>query len=303
MADKVELLKHFTAFQGCIAFMLNGGLIVYLIIKRLHQRRLTNLMLINMFLSHLVENVVTILYGTVLAINKDTNKTTKRNIINLSTTMAFLSSFCNLPLTGERLIAIKWPFVYQNIQPLHVYIVCFLSWLPPIIFYSFALGYELDAYYGDLLNATIILATMVLLTIANGMIYGVVRMQKLKIANLQVEDLQPSGTNMESINHLESSGVTEESKKERSKKRNVKASYICVGLVIDYVIFWFPTCFLDLLKIRNLATSVVYTGAFINLFFVRFALLNSFFDPIIYISMNKGIRREIKKTLKTVFRC
>jgi hypothetical protein len=94
------------------------------------------------------------------------------------------------------------------------------------------------------------------------------------------------------------------SKKSRSKgrkkinildRRCVRSAYICTGIVISFMLCWIPHALHDLLKITNVAPSIIYSDSVLARTTIIIAFSNGIIDPIIYASMNKDIKKELRK--------
>lgn len=77
--------------------------------------------------------------------------------------------------------------------------------------------------------------------------------------------------------------------------RYTRATYICTGVVISYVLLWLPHMLHDILEFVDDSIKFNSSGGQYVMTTYVLAFSNSIIDPIIYISLNRSIKKEIKR--------
>uniref|UniRef100_A0A7M5XCD0 G-protein coupled receptors family 1 profile domain-containing protein n=2 Tax=Clytia hemisphaerica TaxID=252671 RepID=A0A7M5XCD0_9CNID len=77
--------------------------------------------------------------------------------------------------------------------------------------------------------------------------------------------------------------------------RCIRSAKMCSVIVITFACCWTPHALHDLLKITNAAPSIVYSDSILARTTLVVAFLNGIIDPILYVTMNKSLKKQIGK--------
>ena len=372
--------------QCILIILLNALLLAFILCKKVLRRKYSNWFLANLFFAHVVEGCVgyTLCYIFYFKV-RDADISIAIKSFTLSTVFSYLTY---VPVTLDRLFAVKWPFRYQMMKTYRVLSVIGILWLLTIVFAILLFSLRINSRYGDMITVSLTIVMFTILISANVLVYKIVRRQtenikktfvqcnshdvvvltlptssstipnmsppsnsvasssntsvdeenslhcnenknksphtafspKLKeyksnedFENLDYQCTSPVHSNreistnttvIETLNGQNSKSNSRNTKaktKETSllDRRCVRSAYMCSGIVISFMLCWTPHALHDLLKITHAAPSIIYSDSVIARATFILAFCNGIIDPIIYVSMNRDIKRELKKLFRS----
>ena len=254
--------------QGSVIIILNIFVIMILIRRKLRDTNSTKLFL-NLQATHIMTAISVVTFGS--------HTTT---IFFLLNNVILMGMFLILMTTTiDRLIAIKYPFIYDSLTSKHCFIVIVSSWLLPLLFLCIGLISDYGKYNYILLSTILISIATVILTASSIIVYGVVKRH----------------VNMIKLNTVIDNGSR---KKEQSIKL-AKSIFVCLLIVVTFVLCWFPYLVHDILTLANIyepSNDKPFT-----MIVEVIALCNSGLDPVFYVLLNKNVKREIIKLKRKNF--
>lgn len=307
--------------EGGVIIIFNFLVIILITSRSRLRKRLSNIFLVNLLLSHIVEGCMAIyIAGTFNENHKKQDSQSSHMRIAVFSADTLLSCLNNIPVTGDRLIAIKWPYIYRKLNTLKAGGICAISWLVTIVYFVVILNFKiLTPNAGDIFSSVLITITVTILLTANTLIYKVVRRHTNAIKTNYVEpglavitsvneemstrdtsygecsDGSPSVALKQKRNYnlADTRQRANTNSQTRAEERCIRSAYICAGIVLSYIISFMPHMVHDIIKLLNLQSGV-YTGNLSAKITIFIAFCNSIVDPIIYTSLNKEFKKEWK---------
>lgn len=192
----------------------------------------------------------------------------------LVTSFFILTALMMVAISVERFIAVLYPFFYINkIKVAHIYIVIASVWLLSIA-YGFSgivvavfereEGYVLSSYGW----IVIIIVAYISLAASNTVLFIIAKKQIRLIAATKNKD-----------DH-----------KNKTKRQEIKAARICFGVVLTFMVCYVPKL-ID--AIKQLVTGRRETNQLHSLFIQYGFILKTISDPIVYVIMNKDMKRKL----------
>lgn len=199
----------------------------------------------------------------------------------LITSSMIHSAINTIFISGDRLVAIMWPYFYLNkVQDNHVFLIIGLDWTINILY--LIMGFTLWMVdYADRVVvlfysiASVIPSTIIILMIVNTIIFITAWKQLKSIAVV----ITP---------------ITVKSAQAWQESHQIKAAKICYGVVITLIIFYSPTMLQIILKLIH---GVETSNRLIDIFVDYGLVLNTIVDPIIYVFINKKLRQQISRNI------
>ena len=254
--------------QGFVIIILNIFVIMILIRRNLRSSISTKLFL-NLQVTHIMIAISVVTFGS--------HTTT---IFFLFNNVMLMGMFLILITTTiDRLIAIKYPVFYESLTSKHCLIVIVSSWLLPVLFLSIGLNSDYVKYNYLVLSTILIGIATVILTASSVIVYGVVKKH----------------LNMIKLNRV----VDDESTKKEQSIKLAKSIFVCLLIVVTFVLCWFPHLVHDILTLANIyepSNDKPFT-----MIVEVIALCNSGLDPVFYVLLNKNVKREIRKFKRKKF--
>ena len=173
--------------------------------------------------------------------------------------------------SADRLFAINFPFRHNDVRKKHVFMILLCSWIIPIIFITLSLKVHIVQLY-----------MTVIMTIMIGVAASILTLSNLLVYISAVKHDRFVRKNSSSIN--------------RSEKKMLKASYVCLGIVSTFLLCWVPYF------VHNMSTLLKIYRPGSNKHFTiiteHFAFFNSLLDPILFIVLSQDTRNKILELLK-----
>lgn len=269
--------------ESCLILILNGAAICIMLRKRL-TKKLSNIFLLSSLISHYIGGLCACVFATYqLITNKNPNNKTNtlENWIASVYHTTFVVSFVStISITVDRLTAIKLPFRYNNYTRSFFVHCSMIASILPSTYFALKITYHDDLAYP--LYIFSLAVAMLVLVVSNIVIHQEINRQCAAIASTIVAKTEKEKN--KKIAHL--------------KKRQTSTLRICFFMVLSFILCWLPTsinCIL-LFSLDNSypflpQISIIQKGLMIVVF------LNSLFAPIVYISMNKDVKSEVKNII------
>ena len=82
------------------------------------------------------------------------------------------------------------------------------------------------------------------------------------------------------------------------KKKGLKSRYVCLAIVVSFVLLWAPYLVHNILLLKNgrMKLSTILQGQFEHVAVV-IALVNPMVDPLFFIIFRKDVKRELKRLI------
>ena len=84
--------------------------------------------------------------------------------------------------------------------------------------------------------------------------------------------------------------------KEKKKSKSLKASYFCLAVVLNFIVFWAPHGVHDIIELSSSVHRNVNEDV-LDIIVKQLTPLNSLTDPILFICLSTKTQHEIKKLL------
>lgn len=246
-------------FVEAILTLLVNLLLLILILKesKLRQKK-ANKFFINLLLVHCFLCIITLVSGFFTS-------STKRIFKNGILIQMFLSLMI---ISIDRFMNIKYPFKYQRLRTKHVSLIIVGSWIPSVTSIVLCVILGITAHHCVVICTILIVLASICLTVTNLNIFRLARHHSEAIAQQR---------------------TTHASKPKSSETTNqLKVSLICFASVLSFILLWFPYFVHNILALANVYKIV--DDKLFTLAVVKFALLNSLMDPLLFIALNKDAR-------------
>ena len=303
---KVNLHSTFTMCISIILIIVNIIPIWIIISTRKIRRIMSNKFLLNLLLSHFTVGVMYLIPIVIPLLQNE-----RLIIFSVNSGSEIIALFAMIVLTIDRFVCIMYPFIYNNIPKWLSYFIMLLCWLLGAIY--LIIGVTLSVY--NKMNVQIVFLViasilLILLLVSNSLIFRETRRHIKVISASITPDVEFSNTIVHSNDHISASSndkavviytenneLNKQSSKDLKKrfiqKKEIRAAYICILMVISYVIFWAP--FFVISFVDNL-----YTGLNLERT-IYLTIMNSIADPVIYITFNREVRSIITKRITIMF--
>ena len=269
--------KYCLLINAIMIVLVNLYVLLLIARKRSRLRSVCNIFLCGLLMSHLGTGTVSLLMFNVdSAIN---NSTHEHNGMYERLTLCIyhfcgVSTFCMIILvTIDRLLAIKWPFVYNQLTWKFCAFSISTIMVFPIIFIIFELRIKIHIYHIILFCKAI---TSIVLASSHHLIYREIKSQFQKISKTIVcEDIP-----------------LQKEKREKINQRLMKSTRMCYFIVLSNIIFWIPRGITSVFiltqgnKYWNEITIQVQCAVYV------FLNMNSIKDPFMYVVLNKSLKRQ-----------
>ena len=187
-----------------------------------------------------------------------------------------ISMFVSLLLTSaDRLVALKFPLKYKLATSKGVIRILAISWLPAICFIIVVKVKGVDSNQLKLGHTiTIGFASIILMT-TNIMIYTIAKKHhKFVRQNSYLRY-----------------------RREQKNEKSMKATYLCIAVVLNFILFWMPHCVHDTVELTSIISRPNHTNA-ADIIVGQLTPLNSLTDPILFISLSSRTQVELRKLFR-----
>ncbi|XP_057310069.1 uncharacterized protein LOC130648067 [Hydractinia symbiolongicarpus] len=303
--------------EGIIILVLNISLVLVVVRSKKIRKSIGDIVLINLLISHAVEGVFAI-WIEVAGLNFNITNTEKRALlVNLFVANSLLGCLNNLTFTADRVLAISWPYLHQRLKLRNVLMICCVPWLISCIFLSLAFLLDFSEETGDVITIILVSIMSLVLIVSNTIIYRVVlkhvkeitkttvgieytvyENQDTSLENIHSIQIQKDITKVEDKPKLRYTENKIKSQHKKIEKKRLRSAYICSGIVASYIVCWLPHMIHDIIKTTTLTSSLLYSGNCYSRVTLFVAFLNPIIDPLIWASLNRNIRKEVKKQIR-----
>jgi len=273
----VDGMKYVYLVQGSFIIIINLALVAFIALRKHVRKNQKNIFLASLFVSHSIIGVLCCLLSS-----KQTREVYQIYMMDYgSATM--LASFCNLMLvTVDRFTAIRFPMFYNRITIKTVLVALIIVWLIPVAFLLLTLVVSGISYLAFVL---VTFLGITILMLENLLIYCIVRKQVKNIKSVRVV----SSNELLKDNQRLSMLTTNQASHHR-------AFFICLAMVLSYVIAWLPATVYVLYNLVTTHEKPTHR-AYQNLI-VFLAFSNSISDPIIYTWFNRKLKMRMKEFIQ-----
>ena len=243
-------------FQAGLTLILNSAVVLFILTRRKLRRQISKKLFLNMQGINIALNVIVI--TSVFYLSQKTERVIT-NALLLTKFFSLMSTTC------DRYMCIAYPYKYIQVTNRSVILIILLFWLPGVIFS--AVGISSGTVTDDDLCITQIVvfaAASVLLISSNISIYTIAKRH---------------------------------SKREKSNegKKILKATYICVSVVLCFVLLWLPFAVHNILVVMALYQP--RNDKMFTLLVLQFGLLHAMLEPILFFGFQRDAKGELKKSL------
>lgn len=269
-----RILVHVFFSQSVIIFLLNSTCIFIIFKNRRLLKNLQNIYLSGLLISHGGNGLSDILAYTTRTLSPIISLAFKNIRYMLYSSACFYTLFLSL----DRFLAIKRPFFYQTLSK--SFIICTNI---AIMFctMSFLSLFLINNLYGMYMSILSILIASFMLGVFNSIMY--LELKK------QFRNIQSTSVHNSSKDQLKS--------RKKIKHRQLRALKLCVFITVSYVTFWSPYMISGLISKTSTRSAV---DIFLANCLEIFAVLDSIVDPLIYIYLNKTVKRKFRDFLCNV---
>ena len=187
-----------------------------------------------------------------------------------------ISMFVSLLLTSaDRFVALRFPMKYKVATGKCVIRVICCSWLPALCFIVIVKVKGVDVNQLKIVHTIMIaVATTVLMT-TNALVYVVAKKHQKFVRENSYQYYR----------------------KERRKDKSMKATYFCVAVVMNFIVFWMPHCVHDITELTSSLGACGHMDV-AEIVVAQLTPLNSLTDPILFICLSARTQLEIKKLVR-----
>ena len=207
-------------------------------------------------------------------------------------------------MTLDRLVAVKCSLNYhRKMTPRLIEVLIALSWLIPVLLTVMEGIIMLHTdFYTELKVRSVILGVFftfgsISLCVSNGILYHCIYRQQTSICktSFPLKNNPPAGFKKENDNNIISINQKAAANKEEAKKslrrRDIKASWLCIWISVAFVICWAPLTGYRLSYVMGRTTAYPW----LRRLSLCLASANSLANPIIYFMRRKDFQRYLKR--------
>lgn len=176
----------------------------------------------------------------------------------------FLSMFLTIL---DRLIAIKFPYLYQRLTTRRVLIIIGSSWIPGIVFTATVIMTKPGQIPVTTMSTILIFVAMLILVSSNIMIWFIVKRHKKTVQR----ECTPA--------HAKIS----------AEKRKLKSTYVCMSIVTTFLLLWLPFLVHNVLLLTQGDVDKAFQRGTETV-----VLVNTVIDPWLFIIFRRDVKDEIR---------
>ena len=187
-------------------------------------------------------------------------------------------------MTVDRLIAIKWPYLYISLTKRRTTIVTIAEWILSIIFTFFIVGFKAGLAFRSTTNISTTALVICVLSFSNIIIYRIALKQNREARKTFVMRVNVH------VDDETSKKITHEDKiLLRNHRNEFRSAVICLSMVLSFVLCYMPALIRYVMLLFESEHSSKIVGS--TLAIVRY--FNSILDSIIYILSKRDVKRRI----------
>ena len=292
--DTIKINFNITMCLSVLIVITNSIPIWIIISTRTIRRDMSNKYLVNLWLSHVVVGLFSIVVTIILFV---INNSIKWALFTGSASIT--TSFALITFTVDKFVCIKYPFHHQNLPNWLSYLVMLFCWIIGAI--HLVIG-EIFSSVSDMKNMRLTFlgtgcAVLVVLLVCNALIFKELRRHIKAISASITSNIVTINISVVPNNNIANTAdydlsSTTDLRKGFIKKKEIRAAYVCIYMATSYTIFWIPFFVVSFVSDLNTPTNLGYT--------IYVGAINSIADPVIYICFNKRVRTTITKRLTHV---
>lgn len=258
--------------QSIITFIVNFILFILILAQPKLQGKRSHQFFLNLQITHILLSIVIIisefypprwkqLYA--LAVTE--------NAIIMEMTITLLA------LTADRLIAINYPYWHNYITIKDILLTVVCCWLPPIIFTGLVLSFHIMKHYISAIMTIMIGFAITTLIISNIIL----------LFTAMTRDKSVKRTNR--FHKYDERSVV-------YTKSMFKASYVCFGIVMTFVLCWSPFLVHNILTLTK--DYKACNKKYFTIISIQLVLFKSLLDPLLFLVLSIDARNEIWRIFK-----
>lgn len=177
--------------------------------------------------------------------------------------------------TMDRLITIKYPYKYAQVQLSQITVIICCSWLPGLIFVFGSILTRVSQEIMTITNIILIGFATIVLVSSNSIIHAIARRHWAVI----------NGRSVQASSNLS------------AERKRLKSTYVCHAIVLSFLVFWLPYFFHDILLLKN---KPVKLNRELTACVEVLSVANSITNPIFFVLFRKDAKKELRRLLKRV---
>lgn len=182
----------------------------------------------------------------------------------------FISMFLS---TMDRLITIKHPYRYERIKVSQIVVIILNSWLPGMAFIAGSIVTKTSQESMSAISIVLIGLAMIVLITSNLLIHIIAKRHWIVIRQQSLPKSIDRKTPIE--------------------KKRLKSTYVCLAIVISFLVFWLPYFIHGILLLTKRDVGKRVTGCVEVL-----AVANSVFFPLLFVLFRKDVKKELSRLFK-----
>ena len=262
-------MKTINIIQSSFLLLFNVVLFTIITSRKVLRSRISNQLFLHLQIIHMIIGVLRI-----VSCYKISSEIISNGLL--------ISMFINLLLTSAyRLAALKFPTKYKLLTNRIVMCALLMSWTPSICF-------SVTTFLNGVTEDQLRYIHTLMIAVASGVLMSTTILMFIVIKKHQ----QFFRTNSRWASNL------------RGKKcsRNLKATYICIAIVMNFIVCWLPHCVHDIIKLTSSWLDSLYVDNIVDIVVTQLALLNSLSDPVLFICLSASTQKELKKLFRPGYR-
>lgn len=281
-------VRIFTALSS-FALLLNMFLVALMLRKKKLRKRSSNKLLLNLLISDGVVCILYISHCVKLMVNLSDATSFLEVYLRQDKTIVLLGvavflSMLNLTLiTLDRLIAVKWPFFYEDrIQTKQVFTAIGVVW-GITISYGIAITILVNAfdfgaslYAGRVFFTAIDMTGFLALLISNYFVFVEARKQLRVLEKISIKDFDHSETH-----------------KNKRRAKECRLARINFGLVLCFFLFWINILILTIKKLVHFGEEEYHIPLAYILASIYLVTIYYLCNPMWYVALSQEVKREV----------
>ena len=280
--------RNFIVFSS-FALLLDIFVILLMLWNKKLRKGRANKLLLNLLLSDGTVCISFITYCANLMVASNNTSSfydlylQQRKFVVLTDVVVFLSLLNLTLITLDRLIAVKWPFFYEDrIQTKQIFIAIGIIWATTItyglilILLYHLLDPDTTLYFGNVVFSVVIMSGFIILLASNSFVFVEARKQLRAIEKISVEHVNRSNR-----------------RKNKFRKKECRLVRINIGLILYFFIFWINAVIITVKLLIysdeiNPPVNLRYVLASWYLVYIYYM-----FNPLWYVALSHDVKREV----------
>ena len=241
--------------QATVTLLLNATLFAFIISRRKLKMKKSNKFFLNL-------QTVNILQSASVIISLFYVDTKTEMLINNALLITMF--LCLVITTIDRYTVIKFPYKYEKLKKGVVLLIIACSWLPGLSFILSGIISTIEKQELIIISIVMFCFAAIILTTSNIKVYLIAKEHGNRV-------------------------------KRNVHKKILKCTYVCITIVLSFVMLWFPFFIHNILALLNLyapRNNKVFT-----IVAVQIGLLHSMLGPLLYVLFQRDAKVELRKSL------